>query len=186
MTRITSFFLTTALLMAFLLLNGCTAYNVAVEERTAGEWVDDNKIALTIEKDFLADDLVKYLDYDAYCYRGHVYVVGEYESRDQVSRAIKLAKAVKGVREVTTYLLPKREDDPNCGTVETVDIYQKLKKALVSDKNIWSTNIDIKIVQCNVILLGIVGSNKEKALAEGHAKSTPGVRRVKSFLAVDR
>ncbi|MDD3313271.1 BON domain-containing protein [Pseudodesulfovibrio sp.] len=171
------------LLAALFLLNGCTAYNVAVDERTTGQWVDDNTIALTIEKDFLADDLVKYLDYDAFSYRGHVYVVGEYESREQVDRAVKLAKGVEGVRQVTTYLLPKREDD-GCSTADKLGIYQKLKQALVDDKNIWSTNIEIEIVQCNVVLLGIVGSSAEKSAAEAHAKAVKGVRSVKSFLTV--
>jgi len=172
-----------ALLATLFLLNGCTAYNVAVDERSTGQWVDDNAIALTIEKDFLADDLVKYMDYDAFSYRGHVYVVGEYESREQVDRAVKIAKSVEGVRQVTTYLLPKREDD-GCSTADKVDIYQKLKQKLVGDKNIWSTNIEIEIVQCNVILLGIVGSSAEKSAAEGYAKSIKGARSVKSFLTV--
>ena len=185
MHRIALLCIALVLLAALPILGGCTAYDVAVEERTAGEWADDGKIALLIEKDFLADDLVKYMDFDAYCFRRHVYVVGEYESRDQVARAVKIAKSVEGVREVTTYLLPKREDDPGCGTVESVDIYRQLKQALVGDKDIWSTNIEIEIVQCNVVLLGIVGSAKEKAAAEAHAKAIKGVRRVKSYLRVN-
>ena len=185
MHRIALLCIALVLLTAFPFLNGCTVYDVAVEERTTGEWADDGKIALLIEKDFLADDLVKYMDFDAYCFRRHVYVVGEYESRDQVARAVKIAKSAEGVREVTTYLLPKREHDPGCGTVESVDIYRKLKQALVGDDNIWSTNIEIEIVQCNVVLLGIVGSAKEKAAAEAHAKAVEGVRRVKSFLIVN-
>ncbi|WP_419786734.1 BON domain-containing protein [Pseudodesulfovibrio sp.] len=173
-----------ALFAAMLLLNACAAYDVAVDERTAGQWVDDKNISLTIEKDFLADDLVKYLDYDAYSYRGHVYIVGEYESREQVNRAVKIAKNIQGVHTVTTYLLPKKADDEGCSTVDTASLYGKLKSKLVDDKNIWSTNIDINIVQCNVVLLGIMGSQAEKAAAEAHARSVEGVRSVKSFLTV--
>ncbi|MEF2231636.1 MAG: BON domain-containing protein [Pseudodesulfovibrio sp.] len=184
MYRFTSILAAVGLLAGFLLLNGCAAYDVAVEERTAGQWVDDNNIALTIEKEFLADDLVKYLDFDAFCYRGHVYVIGEYESREQVERAVKIAKDVQGVRQVTTYLLPKKEDS-GCSTMDAIEIHQKLKQKLVGDKSIWSTNINIEVLQCNVVLLGIVGSRTEKAAAEAHAKSVKGVRGVKSFLIVN-
>ena len=184
MKRIVPVFAVLSLLACIALLNGCAAYDVAVEERTAGQWVDDNNIALTIEKDFLADDLVKYLDYDAFCYRGHVYIIGEYESREQVDRAVKIAKDIEGVRQVTTYLLPKKEDS-GCSTMDAIEIHQKLKQKLVGDKKIWSTNINIEVVQCNVVLLGIVGSQAEKAAAEAHAKSVPGVRGVRSFLTVD-
>lgn len=184
MHKIASFFTAVGLLAALLALNGCGVYGVAVEERTTGEWADDSKIALLIEKEFLADDLVKYMDFDAYCYRRHVYVVGEYESREQVAQAVKIAKAAEGVRQVTTYLLPKRKDDPGCGTLDTADLYQKVKSKLIGDKTIWSTNIDVEIVQCNVVLLGVVGSQKEKSAAEAHARSVKEVRGVKSFLTV--
>jgi len=184
MHRFAIVFAFTVLTTAMLLLNGCTAYNVAVEERTAGQYIDDGNIALTIEKEFLADDQVKYLDFDAFCYRGHVYVIGEYESRGQIDRAVKLAKDVEGVRQVTTYLLPKKED-PGCSTMDAIEMHQKLKQKLVGDKNIWSTNINIEVLQCNIVLLGIVGSQAEKAAAEAHAKSVPGVRGVKSFLTVN-
>lgn len=162
---------------------GCTAYDVAMEERNVGDWANDNKIALTIEKDFLNDDQVKYLDFDAYSYEGRVYIVGEYESRTQVDRAVQIARAVEGVRTVTTYVLPKRAQD-HCGTADNLEIYAKLKKKLVADEDIWSTNIDIETIQCNVVLLGIVGTSREKTLAYQHAESVPGVRSVKSYLMV--
>lgn len=165
--------------------NGCTVYDVAVEERNVGDYANDEKIAFVIEKDFLADDLVKYLDFDASSYEGLVYITGEYESRAQVDRAVEIAKSVEGVRSVTTYLLPKREND-SCGTTDNLNLYAKVKNELVQDKDIWSTNIEIKTVQCNVVLLGIVGSEAERSKAVSHAKSVPGVRSVKSYLRVKR
>lgn len=164
---------------------GCTVYDVAVEERSVGTYASDEKIAFVIEKDFLADDMVKYLDFDASSYEGLVYITGEYESRAQVDRAVKIAKAVEGVRSVTTYLLPKRAND-SCGTTDNLQLYADVKNALVQDKDIWSTNIEIKTVQCNVVLLGIVGSEAERAKAVTHAKAVKGARSVKSFLRVKR
>jgi hyperosmotically inducible protein len=180
------------LVLSFLMLlalglsaSGCTVYDVAVEERNVGDYANDEKIAFLIEKDFLADDLVKYMDFDASSYEGLVYIVGEYESRAQVDRAVKIAKAVEGVRSVTTYLLPKRADD-SCGTTDNLELYAKIKNLLVQDKDVWSTNVEIKTVQCNVVLLGIVGSTAERSRIIAHAKSVGGVRSVKSFLRIKR
>ncbi|WP_316897888.1 BON domain-containing protein [Pseudodesulfovibrio indicus] len=164
---------------------GCTVYDVAVEERTVGDYASDEKITFIIEKDFLADDMVKYLDFDASSYEGLVYITGEYESRAQVDRAVKIAKSVEGVRSVTTYLLPKKAND-TCGTTDNLQLYADVKNALVQDKDIWSTNIEIKTVQCNVVLLGIVGSASERAKAEAHARAVKGARSVKSFLRIKR
>ncbi|WFS63033.1 BON domain-containing protein [Pseudodesulfovibrio thermohalotolerans] len=173
------------LLAVGLFANGCAVYDVAVEERNVSEYANDEKIAFLIEKEFLADDLVKYMDFDASSYEGLVYIVGEYESRAQVDRAIEIAKSVDGVRSVTTYLLPKRAGD-SCGTTDNLEIYAKVKNLLVQDKNIWSTNVEIKTLQCNVILLGIVGSTAEREKIIDYAKSVPGVRSVKSYLRIKR
>jgi hyperosmotically inducible protein len=178
-------FLILTLLALGLFTNGCTVYDVAVEERNVGDYANDEKIAFLIEKDFLADDLVKYMDFDASSYEGLVYIVGEYESRAQVDRAIEIAKSVPGVRSVTTYLLPKKADD-SCGTTDNLNLYAKVKSLLVNDKDIWSTNVEIKTVQCHVVLLGIVGSATERDKIIAHAKSVDGVRSVKSFLRIKR
>jgi hyperosmotically inducible protein len=185
MHRIISLFMLLALLGTSILSGGCTAYNVAVEERSVGDYANDEKITFIIEKDFLADDLVKYMDFDASSYEGLVYIVGEYESRAQVDRAVKIAKAVDGVRSVTPYMLPKRVND-SCGTTDNLDLYARLKSDLVGDKNIWSTNIEIKTVQCNIVLLGVVGSTAEKERIIDYANKVPGARSVKSYLRVKR
>lgn len=166
-------------------LNGCTVYDVAVEERNVGTWANDSKIGFLVEQEFLSDDLVKYLDFDAASYEGRVYITGEYESRAQVDRAVKLAKSVEGVRSVTTFVLPKRDDDL-CGTTDNLDIHARVKEKLVNDSQIWSTNINIEVVQCNVILLGVMGSQNEIDRAIAHAHAVKGVRKVKSFLRVKR
>jgi hyperosmotically inducible protein len=173
------------LLAVGLFANGCTVYDVAVEERNVGEYASDEKIAFLIEKEFLADDLVKYMDFDASSYEGLVYIVGEYESRAQVDRAVEIAKSVEGVRSVTTYLLPKKAED-SCGTTDNLELYAKVKNLLVQDKDVWSTNVEIKTVQCNVVLLGIVGSSAERDKVIAHTKSVAGVRSVKSFLRIKR
>lgn len=170
-------------LVSLNVLGGCSVYEVAVEERSTGQWVDDKQISYTIEQSFLDDSKIKFMDFDAYSYQGHVYLIGEYENREQVDRAVYIAKNVEGVRNITTYFLPKRSND-SCGTTDNVELNAKVRQKLIADKDIWSTNIDIEMIQCKVVLLGIVGSQQEKDSAEAHARSVSGVREVKSYIKV--
>jgi len=164
-----------------LIASGCAIYDAAVDERNVSTIASDTTIKGSIVKKFFDDDKIKSLDISTGCYRGHVYLVGEYDSAVQKDRAIQLARSVEGVKSVTTYLLPKKKGDL-CGTDENLSIVTKVKAKLVGDKDIWSTNIDVKSVQCNVVLYGLVGSATEINKAISHAKSVEGIRSVKSFL----
>ena len=172
--------------LLLLIIAGCsTIYGVAVEERKATTIAADTKITTTIQSRFVEDNDVKALDISPYCYNGNVYLVGEYAKESQKERAISIAKAVEGVTSVHTYILPKKKDD-KCGTSDNLAIRGKVDAKLVADKDVWSTNIDIKVVQCNVVLLGIVKTGKEITRAIAHARSVEGVRSVKSFLKSTR
>jgi hyperosmotically inducible protein len=165
-----------------LTVSGCgTIYSAAVDERNVSTIANDTTIKGEIVKKFIDDDQIKSLYISTGCYRGHVYLVGEYEKAIQKDRAIQIAKGVEGVKSVTTYLLPKKKGDL-CGTDDNLKIAGKVKVKLIEDKDIWSTNIDVKSVQCNVVLYGLVGSQNEINKAIAHAKSVDGVRGVKSFL----
>lgn len=175
--------------LLLLVIIGCTPYGtiygVAVEERKASVIAADAKITATIQKGFLEDNDVKALDISAYCYNGHVYLAGEYDRAPQKERAIMIAKGVEGVRSVHTYILPKKKND-TCGTSDNLAIRGKVDAKLVADKDIMSTNIDVKVVQCNVVLLGIVKTSREITRATAHAKSVEGVRSVTSYLKSTR
>jgi len=163
---------------------GDQIYATAVDQRDVKTILNDTTIKLTIVNKFYDDDYINSLnslDLSIECYRGHVYLIGEYDKPVQNTRAIKIAKSIKGVKSVTTYLLPKKKNDL-CGTDENLVIMGKVKAKLIGDKDIWSTNIDVKSVQCNVVLYGLVESENKIKKAIEHAKSVEGVRNVKSFL----
>jgi len=125
--------------------------------------------------------MVGILDFSVSSYEGHVYLIGEYEKQAQKDRAIKLARKEKGVSGLTTYLLPENPK-PACGTAQNLELTAKVMAKLIGDKGIWSTNIDVKTMQCITILWGIVGSETEISKAISHAKSVKGIKKVKSFL----
>ena len=91
------------------------------------------------------------------------------------------AGEVEGVKSVTDYFLPKKKDD-TCGTTANLKLSTKLNAKLIGDGDISSTQIEVKAIQCHIILLGLVGSADEISKAISHAKAVEGVRSVKSFL----
>jgi len=166
--------------------SGCTTfYGAAVDERNVRTVAGDTKIKATILQKFIEDDVVKTFDIDIACYYGHVYLIGEYDAEKQKNRAVEIAGDVEGVKDVTTHLLKKKKGDP-CGTTDNLAIKAKVKPKLIKDGDIWSTNVEVAVVQCNVVFAGLVGSNKEIEKIIAHAKSVGGVRNVKSFLKVSR
>ena len=87
----------------------------------------------------------------AFCINGNVYLIGEYNVSPQKSHAIKLAKEVEGVKSVTDYFLQKKAGD-RCGTTDNLELVAKVKAKLIKDTNIWSTNVKVKSVRCNIVL----------------------------------
>jgi len=172
--------------LTLLALCGCSSlagstYGVAEDQRKVGTIASDEQIKLTIQEKLLKDDAIKNLNISTFCYNGHVYLVGEYGAEKERERALEIAHHASGVKSVTAYLLRKKKED-TCGTTDNLEIGAKIKATLIGDKDIGSTNIDVKVIQCNVVLLGIVGSEKEVAKAIAHAKSVTGVKGVTSYL----
>ena len=173
-------------LILVILMTGCTTiYKSAVDERSIGEQYDDEKITMAIRSKFSSDEKIKYFDISTYVYNGNAFLVGEYETADQKNQAVKLARQVEGVKSVTDYFLPKKKDD-TCSTTANLELMTKVKKNLIGDGDISSTQIEVKALQCNIILLGLVASADEISKANAHAKAVEGVRSVKSFLKVKK
>jgi hyperosmotically inducible protein len=151
-------------------MTGCITdiYKSAVDERSLGDQYDDQTITMSIRKKFTEDEKIKYFDISTYVYNGHVYLVGEYETES-----------------VTDYFLPKKKDE-TCGTTANLELLAKVKKDLIGDGDISSTQIEVKALQCNIILLGLVASANEINKATAHAKAVEGVRSVKSFLKIQK
>jgi hyperosmotically inducible protein len=162
-----------------------SVYKSAVDQRSLGTQYDDEKITMEIRGKFLEDKAIHYLDISTYCYDGNVYLVGEYEKPEQKNQAVKLAAHVPGVKSVTDYFLPKRKDD-SCGTSDNLAAEAKVRAELIEDMDLSSTQIETKLIQCQVVLLGLVQSRADIEKAVSLARTVSGVRTVKSFLTVSR
>jgi hyperosmotically inducible periplasmic protein len=167
-------------------LGGCgTAYRAAVDERDLGTFVDDGRIESSVRARIINDDLVLLRDLSVNSYLGTVYLVGEFDSDRQKLRAVKLAREVSGVRRVSVVPFEKR-DDPDCGTTDNLALYARIKAALVEDTTIWSTQVDVKTVQCNAVILGLVASQRDADKIVRHVNEAEGVRSVQNLLRIVR
>lgn len=176
-------FCITAIITICYTLSGCAIYNATVDERNISEQYSDTVISASILNKLVKSDHVSSMGISVKTYNGKVYLIGEVDSLTERSIAISLARNVKGVRSVIPYLLLKNKKD-FCGTTDNVSMSTKLKTNLVGDKEVWSTNISIDVVQCNIVLTGIVGSTREKQKIIQHAKRIPEARSVTSYIQV--
>jgi hyperosmotically inducible protein len=163
------------------MVSGCAIYDAAVDERNVQTIADDTGIKAKIFKRFVDDEVVDAMDITTTSYQGHVHIIGEYDDPKQKLKAIELAKSVEGVKSVTPYLLAKIQNG-ECGTSKNLELTTKVKAKLIGDKEIWSTNVNVKTLQCIVVLWGTLGSQDEVLRSINHAKSVEGVKKVRSFL----
>jgi len=173
-------------LAALLQLGGCgTIYKAAVDERDVGTFVDDGRIESSVRARLYSESVAYLRDVSVNSYLGTVYIVGEFENDQQKMRARKLAFEVSGVRRVTIVPFAKRSDAA-CGTADDLALYAKIKALLVEDTTIWSTQVDIKTVQCNVVMLGLVKSKRDADAIMRHVNSVEGVRTTQNLMRIVR
>ena len=162
---------------------GCvgTIYSAAVDERNVKTVASDTSIEFKILKKLSDKKSSDIIDVSVSSYKGKVFLVGEYKDLTQKNRFISAAKSVEGVKVVDSYF-KKVNKKSSCGTKENLSITAKVKAKLIGDSSIWSTNVHISTMQCQVVLWGTVGTAAEISKSIQYAKQVEGVKSVKSFL----
>lgn len=171
------------LLLLLTLAPGCAVYNTAVDERGISTQASDVSVVANVKKLLYQDEEVKGGDVHVFCYEGRVYLVGEYEYPRQIDRAVKLAKSVDGVASVQTKFWEKKEHEA-CGTFDDLSLKTRIRAELIGLSGLTSPNVDVAVVQCNAVLLGLLGSRQDIARAEDAAKSVDGVGPVYNLLSL--
>lgn len=162
---------------------GCvgTIYSAAVDERNVKTVASDTAIEVKILKKLADNKSSDLMDLSVTSYEGKVFLVGEYENSTQKNRFISAAKSVEGVKSVGSYLI-KTDKNSSCDTKKNIEITAKVKAKLIGDSSIWSTNVHVSTIQCQVVLWGTVGTSAEVSKSIAYAKKVEGVKSVKSFL----
>jgi hyperosmotically inducible protein len=176
-----------SLAVLFLLstIMGCyTAYKTARDPRSVETQASDQKITTKIQGKLAGEEGLAIFDIAVQAYYGQVFLIGEYGNEDDRDTAIKLAKETEGVKQVSTYLLPKR-DVEGCGTGSGLKLNATINKRLVQADDVVHSRINVEMVQCNAVLLGVVSKDRERDRAIEITRGVDGVRKVKSFLMVE-
>jgi hyperosmotically inducible protein len=74
-------------------------------------------------------------------------------SKNQLGSCQRSAGSLGVFQDEFISLLPEKKGDL-CGSTENLSLTAKVKTRLIKDGDIESNNIDVKTLQCHVILLG--------------------------------
>lgn len=161
--------------------NGQTMYETAVDERSTEQQMFDAIIAGHAQAEFIKHKEIDPGKITAYCYFGKLYLVGEYESQDQLRKIYECVDKVEGKRAVISRLY-LNQDEPDNDFIEEQAMTVQLKAQLLADFEVTSSPIEVEIVQGDIILLGVISDKEERDRIMAHALSNDGVNRVVSYL----
>lgn len=159
-----------------------TIYGSAVDERSLSQQAYDRKLRTSIEARYAQDSDVSYWGTSVFVYMADVYLAGEYDTEANRDKAIQLARGVEGVRNVYSYFLPKQSSP--CDFADRQQMRASINYELYGASDVTATNVELAIIQCDVVLFGIMGNQMEIDKAVDIVKKVDGVQNVKSFLRV--
>jgi len=158
-------------------------------ERTLGELMDDLTIQASIKTALMLNENVNTGGLNISSDRGKVTLTGTVASPAEAELAQKIAEDVEGVTSVELRLdVEGKSEQPGERTlmekVDDVRVVTQVRAALMVNRHIDSTEIEVTSREGVVTLSGIVRSGAEKDLAQRIAEDCWGVRSVASELRV--
>lgn len=167
------------------LLAGCTTvaqtgYESATDKRAFTVQASDKRIYADV-KSRLLDSPVKGTGWlDLYCRNAIVVLAGVVEPGSHAgTEAVKIARAVEGVKKVETFFVPNQPSK-----VKDFTIKQKINAKLLADPHLLSGQVDLSVLAGHVVFIGVVANQRKADEVIAHAKSTDGVIGVKSFIQI--
>lgn len=155
-------------------LQSC-AYGIYDDKRLMDTMADDKMLATSIKTQLLKEDFGSAFSVSVYCFYGNVFLIGEAPA-DVQAKAVAIARSFKP-RSVTPHWFTPYKGERNNMALAT-----DLRAALIGAKGLSSTRIDTEVNAGRVVLLGVVGDEKEKQIAIQTARSISGVKSVTSYL----
>ena len=152
-------------------------YGSARDERSLGDQAKDKETSLSIKKALADSDSKKALQVHVYCFLGHVFLVGGIDDMKFRDFSVSTAKETEGVTQVTAHFVAESDT-----TADDLEIAAKVRAALIAEGDLSATQIEQEVLNGEVVLLGMVRSKADAALAVKTAKGVEDVRKVTSFL----
>ena len=156
-------------------------YSISKDERSIGQIVKDKLIKTKIQSKILTTSGLSNISIDIESFYGKVYLIGIVPDLEHKNKLIELAKNTSEVEKIYTYIrLP--QDAKECKS--NTSIMLNLKNNFFKDSVISATGIKVSVVQCDVVLTGVISSIDQEKHAIWYAKHIDGVEDVYSFLQI--
>jgi len=159
----------------------------AAKDRSLGESLDDQAIAIKIKKDFIAKGFKNlYTKINVEVFKGRVLYTGNVESEEDIITAIDIAWQQKEVKEVINELSVAEDK-------KTLDVLQyskdswittKIKSKIFAERKVKFINYTIITTNNIVYLFGAARSEEELNTVAEMAASVSGVEKVISHVTV--
>lgn len=152
-----------------------------VEDRTAGDKLDDNIISVKIKDSFIREDLDEIMaKVTVSVYEGRVMLTGSVTKEEYAHKAVDLAWKVLGVKEVINEIqVAKREMKD---LAKDTFIANTVRSKLLLEKNLKSVNYIVDAQAGVVYLIGVAQDKMELHKAIDIARGVKGVRQVVSHV----
>lgn len=161
--------------------NGQTAYVAAVDERDTKQQMLDAIVAGHAQAELYKHKDIKPAQITAHCYFGKLYLVGEYDSQEQLKTIYECMDKVDNKQGVISQLYlndPETESDYFSEQMTATE----LEAQLLADFEVTSSPVSVEIVQGDIILLGVISDKTERNKIMAHALAAVGDGRVISYL----
>jgi len=150
--------------------------------QSLGKKVDDGVIVAKINLEYSKDKLLNPFKIDVSSHDGYVTLQGKVKTDTQYSRAVMIAQAVQGVKDVSAEQLKVSNSlQPIKDTLITAKIKGKIIRANIlggKDVNYWTVKVETK--NGLVFLSGTVDNQKQKNELIKLAQSVVGTKAVNS------
>ena len=172
------------------------------QERSAGTQINDGWITMKVHAQFVTEEALDGSDIDVDTMKGVVTLTGTVRSEAGRTRAVAIAKATDGVKNVNDKLrIAKDADQPAAGAKEAGReaagaakqggrrvndgwIKSKIYSEFLTEDALDNSDIDVRVRSGVVTLTGSVATAAARTRAVAIAKATDGVKDVKDSLKV--
>ena len=160
---------------------GIEGATTIAQERSAGARIDDNAIALKINKKFLEKDENLFAAVSTEITEGRVLLTGRVKDPTTKKDAEELVWQVSGVREVINEITITNQQSFR-NYMSDAWITQQIKARMLFTEGIKSANFGVQTVNNVVYLMGIAQNEKEMKVAIEIARRTKNVQKVVSHV----
>ncbi len=155
----------------------------AVQDRTAGEVMDDGHVYSDVKARLLAADSGGFRDTHVEVYNGNVLLSGAVPDEQHHQAALMIARTYRTVNNVYDELAVGQGTTFGNAAQDQFIITQ-IRARLLASPRVRAVNINLEVFHGNAYLMGTARSDDELRTAAEIASTVGGVRRVVSFMTV--